>query len=319
MTAGTIENLRTRYLMERPQYKDLSEHVAKNILSLARSKGLRCEVKERAKDVSSFLKKALKGKYDDPYSQIKDKAGVRVIALYPWNVKEIENIVQEAFEIQCYEDKRVGIPFQNLDYRGTHFEIKSPTAPQPLRNLLCEVQVLTKAESLWADTAHYLSYKPPQPSSVNIDRSIYRLIALLEIFDAEVERAYEELRSGEGFKETQWLITLEEQHFQFTAEQGHRGLSLEILTMLVEAIPSSVLEYFESSITGFVSRNQCKLTEFYERYRDDDRANPLVFQPEILLIFLLLEIDAFKLKEAWQKVLPLELLVSLADEWGKPI
>ena len=69
----------------------------------------------------------------------------------------------------------------------------------------------------------------------------------------------------------------------------------------------------------FVSCNREKLTELYERYRGDDLANPLIWQPETLLVFLQLEVDAFKLREAWEEEFPIELLTSLANAWGTPI
>ena len=234
-----MDGLRNRYLDERPRYQQLASVVAEHIRSLARPQGIRCDVHSRAKDVSSFLKKALKAKYEDPYTEIKDKAGVRVVAHYPWDIGRIEDLIQEAFTINDHVDKRTEVSFQTLGYRGTHYEIKHPKGPQEFRNLLCEVQVLTKAESLWADTAHDLSYKPAQPPSNQVQRAIYRLIALVELFDSEVERAYEALCSDEGYQEARLLDVLERQYFQFTAKQGNRELSLEILSLLTSWNSSS--------------------------------------------------------------------------------
>ncbi len=69
----------------------------------------------------------------------------------------------------------------------------------------------------------------------------------------------------------------------------------------------------------FIERNREKLEEFYGRHRDDERANPLIWQPETLLVFLLLESDSFRLREAWEQVLPVGLLESLGDAWGAPV
>ena len=312
----SIEDLRRRYLAERGQYEELASLVAKRIKSSTLMNGIQCEVHWRAKDISSFLKKALKRKYSDPYAEIKDKAGVRVVAHYPWDIARIEGLVQEAFIICHHEDKRAEISFQTLDYRGTHYEVKCDDGPTESRDLLCEIQVLTKAESLWADTAHYLSYKPAQPPSDVVQRAIYRLIALIELFDSEVERAHGALCSDRGYEEARLLHVLEQQYLQFTAKQGDRELSLELLSVLTKVVNSKVLEQFEASMEDFVSSNRDKLTELYERYQGDDFANPLIWQPEILLVFLQLETDAFKLKDVWQEEFPVELLISLADAWG---
>ena len=319
MEASSIEDLRSRFLVEREQYENLADLVAERIESLMLTNGVRCDIHSRVKEVSSFLKKVLKGSYSDPYNDIKDKAGVRVVAHYPWDIERIERLVQEAFIVCHSEDKRAEVSFQTLDYRGTHYEVKYDGGPLESQDLLCEIQVLTKAESLWADTAHYLSYKPAQPPSQSVQRAIYRLIALVEIFDSEVERAYDVLCSDEGYEEARLLHALEQHYLKLTAKQGNPELSLEILSLLTNVVHSNVLEQFESSIEDFVSSNRDKLAELYERYQGDDLANPLIWQPETLLVFLQLDADAFKLRDAWEDEYPVELLISLADAWGTPI
>ena len=319
MEVSSIEELRSRYLTERESYKDLAGQITERIESLALTNGIPCDVHWRVKEVPSFLKKVLKKKSSSRYDDIKDKAGVRVIAHYPWEVGRIERLVEQSFAVLQYEDKRAEVSFQTLDYRGTHYEVKYNEGPSESRDLLCEIQVLTKAESLWADTAHYLSYKPAQPPSDRVQRAVYRLIALVEIFDSEVERAYKALSSDEGYEEARLLHVLEQHYLQFTAIQGDRELSLELLSLLMNVVHANVLEQFEISMEHFVSDNRDKLAELYERYQGDDLANPLIWQPETLLVFLQLEADPFKLKDIWEDEYPIELLVSLADAWGGPI
>ena len=201
-----IEILRNRFLDERPLYAELARLVASDIQSAAIAGSIRCDVSWRVKEVSSFLKKALRKRYDDPYTAIKDKAGVRVMPHYPWDIGKVETLVQSRLIVCSHEDKRASVSFQTLEYRGTHYEVQFDTAIEGVDGLVCEVQVLTKAESLWADTAHYLSYKPAQTPSSDVQRAIYRLIALIEIFDSEVKNAYEILRVSEnGYGEAKLL------------------------------------------------------------------------------------------------------------------
>lgn len=319
MLDGTFEELRTKYIQERNQYERLAESVAEEIRQLTQKRGLRCEVTHRSKEVASFLKKALKAKYENPYSQIVDKAGVRIITYYPWIVSEIEDIVCATFNVQNYEDKRIETSFKTLSYRGTHLEIKWRSGPLELQELICEVQILTRAESLWADIAHDLSYKPAQEPPDEVQRMIYRLVALVELFDSEAERAYNSMRSIQGFQEAELLTLLERHYYQFTAKQYDRQLSLEILSILVQALPKEALNNFEPRLESFVSDNREKFFEIYERYHDDDYANPLIWQPETILIFLELQDSPFELKDVWEDAAPLELLISLANTWGTPL
>ena len=266
-----------------------------------------------------MLKKALRSGYADPYAQIIDKAGVRITAHYPWLVPKLEAMVSETFHVEDVDDKRRGTPVQRLDYRGTHFQVRLLAGPPDLSELTCEIQVLSRAESLWADTAHDLSYKPAQPLPEEIDRAIYRLIALVEIFDSEVWRAYQAIRSDDGFREAKLLDALEHLYYQFTAKQSDRELSLIVLAALSGVFDAEDSEQVRAALDGFVADNRPKLSELYGRFEADDHANPLIWQPETILVFLLLERDPFKLAEAWEEVLPKELLVSLADSWGAPI
>ena len=134
-----------------------------------------------------------------------------------------------------------------------------------------------------------------------------------------MERAYNILCSDAGYEEARLLQVLEHHYLQFTAKQGDRELSLQVLSLLMKVVHANVLEQFESSMHDYVSGNRDKLVDLYERYRGDDLANPLIWQPETLLVFLQLEADPFRLKDAWQDEYPIELLVSLADAWGSPI
>ena len=50
----------------------------------------------------------------------------------------------------------------------------------------------------------------------------------------------------------------------------------------------------------------------------DDR-NPLISQPESLLVFERIEHDRFRLAERWAQALPTGMLTQMADMWGKPV
>ena len=319
MDVPGLEHLRERYLSESTLYGKVAKEVREQIERAAQRRGLRCYVTHRHKDVASFLKKALKGEYADPYGDITDKAGVRVIAHFPWLIPDLEGLVNETFLVHRYANKRLGLDTQILGYRGTHFEVKIQDGPDDLRELICEVQVLTRAESLWADTAHDISYKPAHTPPDHIQRAIYRLVALVEIFDSEIERAYTAIRTAEGFEEAQLLQALEQHYYQFTANPYDRDLSLVVLDKLKAVLPDDDLEQFYGRLKCFIERNREKIEEFYGRHRNDERANPLIWQPETLLVFLLLESDSFRLREAWEQVLPGGLLESLGDAWGAPV
>ncbi len=280
-------------------------------------------VHARPKEVASFLKKALRKQYSKPYEEIRDKAGVRVVCTYYDSLAELEVIVRESFVVHTCENKTLGLEYDQLGYLGIHFEVslpeKTPASNDQHQGLICEIQLHTRAQNIWADISHELSYKPSQPPPTEVKRRIYRLVALAEIFDDEVAQARKEMLSLSGFQEARMLEQLDRHYYRFTAKTYDRELSLEILSGLQELLSDEEMRAFGPLLDSFVERNAAKLEEIFGQYANDERCNPLLFQPETLLVFERLERDMFHLKETWAKLLSLDLLESLATIWGTSV
>ena len=205
MSGTGYEDLRRRYIAERPKYEDLANLVKRVVEESAHERGIQCVVSHRAKGVDSFLKKALTKAYEDPYNEITDKAGIRIVAHFPWVLRGIEDLVRSSFDVLDYDDKRSITPPDKFVYRATHFQVVHPMAPSPLKDLECEVQVLTKAESLWAETTHDLFYKSLVSLPDQTKRTFHRLMSLVELFDSEVLRASREMSTIERSPRAQLL------------------------------------------------------------------------------------------------------------------
>lgn len=318
-----LDLLRQRYLDERPQYQALADEVRRQLSVAAQQRGLICEVTARAKDVTSFLKKAMRKNYGTPLDDIHDKAGVRVVAMYESSITDIERLVRERFVVHHYEDKRATLSPDKLDYLGVHFEVAlrgddGGSEDQTSNPQLCEIQVHTRAQNLWATVSHDLIYKPPQEPPRAAMRSIYRLIALLELFDGEAERARNEILHAPGYEVAQMLETLERHFYALTTRDSDPELSRHIIATLQPLLRGQSATSYEAVVARFVDENREKLTEIVAAYADDDRTL-LLSQPECLLIFQQLSVDPFQLAELWVQHLPTKLLRSLADIWGVPV
>jgi hypothetical protein len=112
------------------------------------------------------------------------------------------------------------------------------------------------------------------------------------------------------------LNQVERNFLRFTAKTFDRELSLDIIPRLLPLFSAEELEGFGSLLDDFVKHNREKLEEIFRDYAQDERCNPLLFQPETLLVFERLDKDPFRLKELWARALPAELLESLAAIWG---
>ncbi|MDE2684212.1 MAG: hypothetical protein OXI54_08685 [Chloroflexota bacterium] len=311
-----IDGLRRRYIAECPYYLRLARQIGQIIEESARDKKFKCNVEHRAKEVRSLVAKALTKKYADPYDEIGDKAGVRVVVDFPWERNDLEEMIASLFCVLERDDKRVATEPDRFGYRATHFQVKHPRAPKAIRDLECEIQVMTKSESLWADTTHDLSYKSAEALPPEIQRIYHRLVSLTELFDLEVERARRELDAMPKTFGAQLLNILLPHHQRFVGQEYDAELSEMVLDFLGEHVISDSMDVVGATIDNFIANNSDKIQMLLGRRIGDDNANPLVWQPELFVILSQLETNKFVLQAQWPEILPESLLLSLADDWG---
>jgi ppGpp synthetase/RelA/SpoT-type nucleotidyltranferase len=317
-----LEALRERFIRERQAYARLARSVRDRLVSEMRAREIPGEVTYRAKEVHSLVKKAaLKGL---TYEEIPDKAGVRVVYGYPVQLDELEQMIRDILVVAKREDKREGIEPHELRYLGVHYDVRfgkdDPDAPPNLGldDQLCEVQLHTRQQSTWAAYSHELLYKVPQDPPREVRRSVHRLLALVELFDDQVDAAKGAIVNQPGYEVASLLERLERTFFRLTA----RTYDAELSRVVLDAVVPLYAEAGQSAgdqLDGFLGRAGAKLDELYATYAEDQRASPLLFQPEALLLFERLEEAPARLEAAWSAILPRELLVELADVWGQPI
>ncbi len=312
------EEIRRRYTEERPNYQQLIEVVEGVIQPALHAQDLRCHIGGRTKEPQSLIKKAIKKGYS--YDQIGDKAGVKVVANFPWQREAVEQTVKQAIEPLFttieYDDKRAVANPDRFGYRATHLQVEYSHPDANIQGLQCEIQIMTRAESLWADTTHDLSYKPDKILTTEIRRICNRLVGLLELFDLEFQRAYEEIEAMPKSRGAQLLNILLPHHRQIVGPDYDRELSEMVLDFLGEHVVLDDLDVVEARVDGFVSNNRDRVERLLGHHRGNEYANPLLWQPELFIILYQLETDKFALQDAWHELLPEKLLAMIADEWG---
>lgn len=317
-----LEELRKRFLAHEQQFNDLLAYgLALLREELARRRLVGVEVHGRVKAVAGFVKKAIRKNYASPWDEIRDKVGFRLTAVYSHSIGDLEDLVEQVFELHNKEDKRAKLAANTLDYLGSHFEVSlRPPCPPLLDNLVFEIQVHTAAESLWAGISHELLYKTPIDPPLDVRRSLYRLLALAELFDLETARCQTAIMRDPDFPEALVLFQLERLFLGLTAHRTDPELSRFVVTTLRPAFEGQDLSGYPHDLEAFVGQHKSKLSSVYGDYLNDDR-NPLMSQPESLLIFERLENDPFLLQNVWSQSqnLPIRLLTSFAAIWGKPL
>jgi putative GTP pyrophosphokinase len=193
----------TAYLKRHGFYADLAS-VVKRILeeSLKRRDIKVHSVEARAKDPSSFGKKAAQPsdadpaspKYPNPLVQITDLAGVRVITYFPSTLKDIDEMLSEEFKIVERSDMGAElIEEERFGYQSIHYLVK--LTPQrarlpehdPFALSIAEIQVRTILQHAWAEIEHDIQYKSASVIPAEIRRRFMSLVGMLEIADREFQ------------------------------------------------------------------------------------------------------------------------------------
>lgn len=203
------------------------------------------QVSSRAKTLESFCEKISRKNYKNPFDEVTDFSGVRVVYLYSTNRKNIEEIIEHEFEVIEKVDK-VLIDEDKFGYGAFHFLVKlkdnqSGARYDELKNKTCEIQVRTILQDAWALIAHHLSYKQESDVPKELKRKLNALSGLFETADDQFENIknvrlqYQSdiqaaLSSGKGFanEEEANIDALEaylESKFPFRLHRGMEGIS----------------------------------------------------------------------------------------------
>ncbi|MCP3923347.1 MAG: hypothetical protein GY714_12255 [Desulfobacterales bacterium] len=149
-------------------------------------------ITSRPKSKPSFCEKIRRKNYDDPFKEITDFAGVRIVFLYSKDRKKIEEIIEAEFEIIDKEDKISGNNIDKFGYGALHYLIKiknnhSGARYDEIKDLVCEIQVKTILQDAWSLVAHHLSYKQESDVPPQLRRKLNALSGLFEIADDQFE------------------------------------------------------------------------------------------------------------------------------------
>jgi ppGpp synthetase/RelA/SpoT-type nucleotidyltranferase len=296
-----LDEIASRYASERPAYDALAVSVRDALRGALLRAGIMHRAEGRAKEPSSLVKKAVLRQKS--YEEIGDKAGARIVLAQPTDRARAVEIIRSAANVVAEEDKREMYKPGEFGYSGVHFEVES------VDGLRCEVQLHTPGEAVWASVVHDMSYKSVLPVPRAAQRSLFRMRALTEIFDEEVSRVSTDMESLMNTPAAAALEELEPRFLRLAKRPYNTGLSVRVLDQLL------VGEVFNdiSGLSRFCDENEKRFRQIFVKYAES--LNPLLTQPEAMLIFYLLEKDPFAVREAWEG-LPQGVLHDFEAIWG---
>ncbi len=146
-------------------------------------------VKGRIKEFDSFMEKIRRKTLQNPFQEINDIVGIRVICLYRDDIEKIKNVVSETFEVISDEDRTESRDVDRFGYSGSHIIARlgneqNASLQQSLRDLHFEIQIRTIAQHAWASISHHLFYKQSDEIPKDQERDFQALSALFYVADS---------------------------------------------------------------------------------------------------------------------------------------
>ncbi len=316
------------WTQEQPEYDNLGKSVCSFIKNKITEYELMPEIQYRTKDLLSIIKKVKKKQSQKEYSyhHLKDKLGIRIICSFQEDMKIIDEFLREYFTIVDVEYKQENLDFNKLDYVSNHYDarinlnINEFKKHYNLANYIFEVQVRTLNQHAWSNTAHSLAYKQEKDLPSNLKRKVYRLLSLYELADDEfssVNKALKEYRDNHAYT---LLRQLEGKFYKYAKIDFDREISLNTLSV--------VLSYYENDnianqaineIDSFILDNEKKIKRIFDENRNRFCEILFLTQPEIFVIWYMLQNNPFTITDNWANDFEEEDLEQIKTLWGNDL
>lgn len=191
---SNIEIVRKEYLSRKPSYEKLGKNIHDALETfLVENDITYLTISWRVKDLTSFTEKIERKEYSDPFDEVEDICGVRIICYYQSDIEKICKVIESEFDIQENQDKEELLSEDQFGYRSYHYvgRIRKKWLEAPnyrgLESLKFELQVRTVLMHSWAEIEHKLAYKQKLQIPSHLKRKLYRISAKLEEADEQFE------------------------------------------------------------------------------------------------------------------------------------
>jgi ppGpp synthetase/RelA/SpoT-type nucleotidyltranferase len=149
----------------------------------------------RVKTFDSFIDKVQRKESKDPFEEITDTVGLRVVALFLADISRIGGVIRKTFDVVSEDNKLEDQSVTSFGYFSVHFVArmkKEYAGPRydSLTGLRFEIQVRTIAMDAWANVSHYLEYKTESDVPKELKRDFYALSGLFYVADTHFQMLF---------------------------------------------------------------------------------------------------------------------------------
>ena len=322
----TLQQILEEWDEQKPFYEKFTKYIALTLDEISQNQGILVRILSRTKDEVSIAKNLYKkGVTSQNYFDMIDKSGARVICRFKEDTLVIANCIRKEFEILKEEDKSDILELNEIGYKSLHFDIRLREENTPeeifreIGHISGEIQVRTLCEDVWAEINHDLGYKPLTDLSPESARQIYCLGGIFEIADDCFSNINRNIIESSILDEYYALRILESPFIKLVKKEYDRELSYLFLKILLPILGINNPIEFKKIIQDFIDTNNEKIKGILIEREINVNYFPYLTQPELFLIFLLIEKDEFTLIEQWEKKFPIDDLEKLSIWWGHPL
>lgn len=307
---------RLRWRKERPRYEELGLLVADRIAAAVRHRGIWCQKSSRTKEPHSLIKKLLAGRHT--YDSMPDKVGARCVVRYLDDLAVVEEIAKDLFDCFELDRKQNRLKADAVGYLSTHIQLRL-RADDPrvvdYGGLCVELQVRTLGQHLWSEMSHDTVYKNDEALAeipLSFRRRLNLMAGLIEVADQEFNRLDKEIPRSVVVDA---YAAMERHYFKLATARPDIDLSLRIIALMVPLYGSVPATEIVRRLDAFFDDHEEVLKEVYAHANPED-ASVLLYQPEALMLFELLEADPWAVRRQWSTQFPEPELERVANTFG---
>ncbi len=308
---------------DEPIYKEIEDIVVGILKDELLKNEILTEVSSRTKDLCSTVKKIKKKSAQKEYSyaHLKDRLGVRIICTFESELNIVDGIINANFIVHSSEFKKIGADYQTLNYQSNHYDVSiNPNNPKfskiaNYKDYIFEIQVRTLNQHAWANASHKLTYKRDDELPDDLQRKLYRLLALYELADQEIQNIKDYISNEENVF-MHILSKIEGKFYKYAKVDYDREITLDSLMFLEGIFPGDNITALKNEIENFIAYNEEKIEAIFEENRLRFHEIPALTQPEIFIIWYALENFEHTLTDNWSNHFDTSDLDHIKILWG---
>lgn len=201
---ANLQELRAEYDRRSGTYKSLEEEALFVMAEQLSARGIKYHaLVSRVKSPDSFLDKAQRKTLQNPFAEVTDLVGLRVVCLFLSDVPLVGAAIRDCFDVLSEDNKIEDQEMSSFGYMSVHFIAKMKKTYQGPRydriaGVPLEIQVRTIAMDAWANVSHYLAYKTTEDIPKNLKRDFFALSGLFYVADTHFEMFFKSREQSRG-------------------------------------------------------------------------------------------------------------------------